>query len=293
MHVYATGALVGPKYIINFPTKDHWKAKSRIEDIEAGLLDLVRQVSGLGIRSIAIPPLGSGYGGLDWSEVRPRIVAAFEASPEVRVLVFEPQDEPRGEERRAAPEKEKLTTARALLVRLLELYSVPDYALTVVEVQKLAYFLQAAGQPLRLRFERHHYGPYANNLNHVLRVLEGHYLRGAIDVKPTTEISLVEGASEEARAFLADDEEAALRLKRLASLIRGFETPYGMELLATVHMVAQEDEAAARDVERCITLVHDWNERKRRILRSEHIRVAYQTLQSLGWLDGQPTAQHV
>lgn len=284
MHVYETGALWGPRYIINFPTKDHWRANSRMEDIEAGLEELVRVVRALGVESAAIPPLGSGYGGLRWEEVRPKIVAAFEALPEVRVVVFEPREEPRDEERRAAPERPALTTARALLLRLMELYSVPEYALTLLEVQKLAYFLQAAGQQLQLQFARHHYGPYAHNLNHVLRRLEGHYLRGAVDVRPETEVSLVEGASDEARAFLRGDAEANARLERLGALIRGFETPYGMELLSTVHMVAVEQEAAARDVELCVRLVHDWSDRKRRLLREDHIRVAHGVLHAQGWM---------
>src|SRR5262249_34013059 len=66
-----------PRYIVNFPTKRHWKEKSRMADIEHGLEALVADVKRLGIRSIAVPPLGCGLGGLDWSEVRPRIERAF------------------------------------------------------------------------------------------------------------------------------------------------------------------------------------------------------------------------
>jgi len=90
MHVFATGALDGPKFIINFPTKRHWKGASRLEDIRAGLVDLVHQVRELRVCSIAIPPLGCGYGGLDWAEVKPLVVAAFESLPEVQVKLFEP-----------------------------------------------------------------------------------------------------------------------------------------------------------------------------------------------------------
>jgi len=283
MYIYPTGALVGPKYIVNFPTKRHWKGNSLLEDIDSGLVDLVRQVQTLGIQSIAVPPLGSGNGGLDWRVVRPRIVEAFAPLPEVRVLMFEPQGEPRGEDRRVAPTKEKLTTARALFLRLMDLYTIPSYELTLLEGQKLAYFLQEAGQPLRLQFAKHLYGPYANNLNHVLRRLEGHYLRGAIDVKPDTEITLIDGAKDEAVAFLEGDREANDRLNRVAQLIEGFETPYGMELLATVHWVTKEDTSAVEDVDRCVDLVHSWNERKRKVLRDDHIRVAHQALQDNRW----------
>jgi hypothetical protein len=67
---------------------------------------------------------------------------------------------------------------RALFIRLLELYGIPGYELTKLEIQKLAYFLQVAGEPLGLEYVKHKYGPYAHNLNHVLRHMEGHYIRG-------------------------------------------------------------------------------------------------------------------
>src|SRR6266446_2915424 len=60
MFVFETGQLTHPKYIINFPTKRHWRGKSRIEDIEAGLKALVEELQSRNIRSVAIPPLGSG-----------------------------------------------------------------------------------------------------------------------------------------------------------------------------------------------------------------------------------------
>lgn len=287
MHVYPTDALVGPKYIINFPTKRHWKGSSRLDDIRDGLVDLVRQVRELRIRSIAIPPLGSGNGGLDWRDVRPLVVEAFDALPEVAVKLFESTEEPIGVERVLPPSKEKLTTARALLLELLGLYQLPDYELTNLEVQKLAYFLQVGGQPLRLAFTKHHYGPYAHNLNHVLRRLEGHYLRGAIDVKPETEITLLDGALEAASQFLDGDAEARGRLAEVARLIEGFESPHGMELLATVHWVANEDPTSADDVERCIERVHAWSDRKKRIMKAEHVRVAHSALRQKGWLPSQ------
>ena len=92
MHVVELGEAVKPKWIINFPTKRHWRQPSRIEDVEAGLTALVEEVRRLGITSIALPALGCGLGGLAWEDVRPRIEAAFADLPEVRVLLFEPAD---------------------------------------------------------------------------------------------------------------------------------------------------------------------------------------------------------
>jgi O-acetyl-ADP-ribose deacetylase (regulator of RNase III) len=79
-----------PRFIINFPTKEHWRLPSKLEYVRNGLHDLVRQVRRLGIESVAVPALGCGLGGLRWSAVQPLIVGAFEAVPNVRVVLFEP-----------------------------------------------------------------------------------------------------------------------------------------------------------------------------------------------------------
>lgn len=94
MLTFETSSMLRPRYIINFPTKRHWRGKSRYEDIEAGLRSLVSEVKRLGIRSIAVPPLGCGLGGLDWKKVRPMIEAAFAGAPDVRVMLFEPAGAP-------------------------------------------------------------------------------------------------------------------------------------------------------------------------------------------------------
>jgi hypothetical protein len=157
-------------------------------------------------------------------------------------------------------------------------------------VQKLAYFLQVAGQPLRLRYEAGHYGPYADNLNKVLESMEGHYVRGYGDSqKPTAQIDLLPGAVDEADAFLADDEPARQRLDRVAELIEGFETPFGMELLATVHWVAHESSPGravrAANADEAIKQVHAWNPRKKSVFRPEHVKVAWARLEAAGWMD--------
>lgn len=283
MFVYETGNLVGPRLVINFPTKRHWKGNSRIEDIDSGLVDLVTTIQAHGVRSIAIPPLGAGNGGLDWSVVRPRIMAALDSLPDLRVLLFEPRGEPVPEERVTGTERPRLTVARALFLRLMDLYGIPDYAMTLLEVQKLAYLLQVAGEPLRLKFERAPYGPYADNLNQVLRRLEGHYLYGATDTKPDTVLRLAPGAGDEAASFLTNEQAASARLARVARLIEGFETPYGMEVLATVHWVAEEA-GAGLDEGECVRRVHGWNERKAKLMRADHIHVALARLREEGFV---------
>jgi len=188
MMIHDNGGLVNPRYIINFPTKRHWKGKSRIEDVESGLKALVADVQRLGIRSIAVPPLGCGLGGLEWRVVRPMIEQAFAGLPDVQVLLFEPAGAPEAKAMPVRTERPHMTPARALFIKLMDAYSALDYSRSLLEVQKLAYFLQEAGEPLRLNYEAGHYGPYAPNLNKVLEVMEGHFIRGYGDSqKPDAE----------------------------------------------------------------------------------------------------------
>lgn len=169
-----------------------------------------------------------------------------------------------------------MTHARALFIRLLELYGIPGYELTKLEIQKLAYFLQEAGEPLKLPYVKHIYGPYAHNLNHVLKDMEGHYIRGYGDgtsKAPRAEIYVLPEARDAAQAFLDNEpDEAQQQLERVGNLIFGYETPYGMELLATVHWVATKETNPAVDSTQAISLVHEWNERKRKLLAPQHIR---------------------
>lgn len=289
MLIHDNGGLVNPRWIINFPTKRHWRNKSRLEDIASGLKALVADVQRLGIRSIAVPPLGCGLGGLNWADVRPMIEQAFAPLTDVVVHLYEPNGAPPAKTMPVGTARPKMTPARALFVKLMDAYSALDYSRTLLEVQKLAYFLQAAGQPLRLQYVAHHYGPYAANLNKVLEVMEGHFVRGYGDSqKPEAEIELLPGAVEEADDFLANDAEARARLARVAELIEGFETPYGMELLATVHWVAHQaspgSSAPASDAERAIEVVRQWSPRKQNTFQPDHVRVAWQHLQEAGWI---------
>lgn len=282
MFVFRTDTLANPKFIINFPTKRHWRGKSRMEDIESGLEALVQEIRGRDIRSIAIPPLGSGLGGLDWADVRSRIEAAMQALDDIDVIIFEPAGKPVPTASREVP---NMTPGRAALVVLMHRYlgGLMDPFVTLVELQKLMYFMQEAGQPLRLSYVKHHYGPYAENLRHVLTKIEGHFISGYHDGgdAPDKQLELVPGAVKEAEAFLADDSSARERFDRVGQLVEGFETPFGLELLATVHWVATRENAATLDV--VATEVHAWNDRKKRFSRRQ-IAIAFETLRAKGWL---------
>ncbi|MCL5959412.1 MAG: macro domain-containing protein [Chloroflexi bacterium] len=284
MLVVPTGTMTNPRYIINFPTKRHWKGRARLEDIESGLRALVEVVEQKEIHSLAVPPLGCGNGGLEWSEVRPLIEAALAPLSEVRILLYLPQGAPSPEAMRVATERPKMTAGRAALVGLLANYALPGYRLTLLEVQKLAYFLQASGESLRLKFAKQHHGPYAENLNHVLQRIEGHFIRGYGDRTRNPSIRLLSGAVDEAEAFLGAHQDTRRRLERVSRLIEGFETPYGMELLATVHWVAQEDPQIRLDARAAVNAVWAWNEHKRRTFKAEHIEVAWARLREQNWI---------
>jgi O-acetyl-ADP-ribose deacetylase (regulator of RNase III) len=285
MLVFETGLLTGPKFIINFPTKRHWKGKSKIEDIDAGLLALIEEVRSRGITSIAVPPLGCGLGGLDWNTVRPKIMKAFEQLPNVRVVLFEPSGAPSPEDMVKEQRVPEMTIGRAVLVELMSRYlaAVMDPFITLLEIHKLMYFMQEAGQDLRLKYEKATYGPYAKNLRHVLSLVEGHFITGYGDAEddPERPIELVPGVTEGAARFIESHTDTRTRFERVAKLIHGFETPYGMELLATVHWVCTREGAAT--TEETVERTYSWNERKKSFARTEILR-AREVLAEQGWL---------
>jgi len=280
MFVFETGQL-NPRYIINFPTKRHWKGKSRMEDIESGLTALEEEVRRRRIKSIAIPPLGSGLGGLNWMDVRPKIIGALEPIEGLEVEIYEPRDAPVATKSRSVP---NMTMGRAALVGLMQRYlqGLMDPFVTLLEVHKLMYFMQVSGQDLRLKYSKAAYGPYAENLRHVLNAIEGHLVSGYADggESPEKQIELVPGAVRDAEAFLESDPNAVAKFGRVADLVSGFETPYGLELLATVHWVVTQENADS--VASVVQKVHAWNDRKRKFTPRQ-IEVAFTTLQTKGW----------
>jgi O-acetyl-ADP-ribose deacetylase (regulator of RNase III) len=293
MFVFETGHLAGPRLIINFPTKRHWRGKSRIEDIESGLHALVAEIRQRGIRSIAVPPLGSGLGGLDWREVRPRIVAALGTLADVEVTVFEPNGSAPALPSTRPERPPRMTAGRAALIGLVRRYlaGLMDPFVTLLEVHKLMYFMQEAGEPLQLRYVQAPYGPYAENLRHVLREIEGHYLSGYAQGgdDPEKELTLVPGATEDAEAFLASHQATQDRFERVAELVRGFETPFGLELLATVHWVATR--SLPPDDDELLTRTYEWSVRKKRFSPAQ-IGLALGVLRSGKWVPNQPRSAH-
>ena len=284
MFIHDLGEWAKPRFIVNFPTKVHWRGDSKLEYVEDGLRDLVKQVKRLGIKSISLPPLGCGNGGLDWDEVRELIFAAFRDHPDISVNLFEPKGAPPAREMTNKTAKPNMTPARAAIIKIISIYREMEYGLTKIEVQKLAYFLEKAGQPLNLDFVKHNYGPYSYKLRHVLKALDGHYIIGVGDFAGESDIAVVPGAVTEADAFIkaSGDDDLANQVERVRNLIKGFETPYGMELLATVHWVATQ-EPNVRNADEAVVAVHNWNARKQAVLRKDHVRLAWHRLKDEGW----------
>ncbi len=287
MFVYRTGTLTNPQYIINFPTKRHWRGKTIIEDIELGLADLIRVIKKYNISSIALPPLGCGNGGLDWNVVRPLIMSAFAQTPETELLLYGPAGSPNAENMKIATKPPKMTLARAAIILLMDKYTVPGYRMSLLEIQKLAYLLQEAGQPLKLLFAKNRYGPYAENLQHALQHMEGHYIRGYGDRSQSSRaasITLIGNAMEESEHYLRAHPATLQSINKVSQLIEGFESPYGLELIATVHFLAKQNPDTIKNVDLAINGVKHWNEHKRKTFEPKHIAAAWNQLHDQGWL---------
>ncbi len=294
MFICDMGGLTNPRYIINFPTKDHWRAKSHMEDIESGLDALTKEIQELNIRSIAIPPLGSGLGGLEWAEVRQYIERAFVDMDEVRVVIYEPNASVVAEDVIINQNAPKMTPGRAALIKLIDDYlsTFLDPFVTLLEIHKLMYFMQEGGEELRLKYKKAPYGPYAENLRHVLNAVEGYFITGYVDGgdAPDKPIQLSPGTVKKAENFLSEHTDTKERFERVAELVDGFQSSAGLELLATVHWVIKRERVSS--VGEVIRNVYGWNARKRRFT-SRQIALAANRLKDKGWVENTITYDEV
>ena len=266
---------ITPKYIINFPTKVHWREKSRIEYIEKGMKRLVQVIEEKEIPSIAIPPLGCGNGGLDWQEVKKVMISALNSLPDsVNIIIFEPGY---NDQSLTTPKAKKLTPARAMLLTALKNYQVLGYGINLLVAQKLAYFMQRLGEPLNLEYEKGYYGPYSHRLQHLLKYLNGSYLKFREELtKPATKVKL--NYSTQVAEYTQNQltAEQQTRLEKLQQLTEGFESPYGLELLATVDFIYQQ--TGINDKDAVLQEIGKWTNRKQEIMKPYHIEVALSRL---------------
>jgi len=294
MFVTETAELMGPKWIVNFPTKQHWRSASKLEWVVDGLEDLKHFITDHQIKSIAIPPLGAGNGGLDWPIVREQIEKHLADLNEVEILVFEPT----GKYQNVAKTRgvEKLTASRALIAELVRRYWVLGMECSLLEIQKLAWFLerviekQDINNPLKLDFKSNNYGPYADRLRHVLEALDGSYLKSdkrIADSNPLDVIWFDDNKRERVSAYLNSEAKPFLPALELTSeIIDGFESPYGLELLSTVDWLIEKEgcEPSVAAIEEGIKkwpAGSRWANRKAKLFDARAIGIALDRLQKV------------
>lgn len=280
VQIVSTGQLT-PKYVINFATKKHWRHPSKLQYVEEGLIDLKEKISVYNIKSISIPPLGCGNGKLNWNDVKPLMVNTLdEISDKTDIVIYEPGF---SDQKMVQKENVKLTSARAMLIYLLKEYQSLGYAINMLVAQKLAYFLQLKGEPLNLSFEKGHYGPYAHKLLHLLKYLNGFYIWfKEEDNKPGTSISIDRKNYQRVEKYIENElnEDQKERIQDVLQFIYGYESPYGLELLATVDFVKRNTNI--QELEEIQKEIYNWTTRKKNLMKPFHIEVASKHVNQLG-----------
>lgn len=283
----ATNSIVGPRWIINFPTKGHWKSRSSLQDIRTGLVSLKSFIDKEGVTSIAIPPLGAGNGGLAWNDVKP-LLEEFAASTSAEVRIYAPSDA----KRELAPQRLNMTSGRALIIKLLEEYGKKKTAkdpdapgVSVLEIQKLMYFASLGSYDLKLSFSPGHYGPYSEALRHQLTNMEGVFLTGTgdgtervLDLSPVHPTPL--GLSKANDFIAARSADSAPRIPQLSSavidLLSAHPDPLGVELLASVHWAARHTSTTSTAI--VMKFLDDWSVRKRDLFSHNQVRDSLELL---------------
>ena len=279
--------MLGPRWIINFATKKHWRNPSRLEWIAQGLSALRREIVARSIHSIAIPPLGAGNGGLDWADVKPLIAEAL-GDLDCEVIVYEPTEAYQNVVKRHSVEA--LTPARALMAEMIRRYEVLGFDCSILEAQKLAWFLAGAFRKLGLSnpiaddFAANRYGPYSDRVRHLLDSLDGSYLsceRRVADARPFDPIRFRHDRRDRVTAYLTTPDASPYRpaLEAATDTIDGFQSPHGLELLATVDWLhRQSGVELASDA--MIPAIAAWPgpegaaERKARVFTPRHVEAA-------------------
>ena len=269
------------KTIINFPTKLHWRNPSRYEYITEGLAELVKAISEHNIKSIAIPPLGCGNGGLDWNIVKGMIEEALK-DVECEIYIYEPNTEIKQTLQAKLKNKEiKLTPSRGLITYAMYYYDSLGEDCSLFVANKLAYFLQRQGSPAfaKIKFQAHHYGPYSHQVDHIIYDLNGSYIKGFEQMNATAFEPLImqyDRRDEVSKYIRTLDIEEQNSLKATINLISGFESTLALEVLASVDFIRQQNPGIS--LADTITAIHNWSERKTKLFKDEYIQIAYDHL---------------
>jgi len=284
MFVVKENSLNGQKIIINFPTKTEWYKKSQYSFIENGLKDLVNVISNYQIKSIAIPPLGCGNGGLDWNKVK-LIMEKYLENVESKIYIYEPNEKVKEILQKEERIKEvNLTPARAMLLYALAKYEERGETPSVFAANKIAYFLQESGEPLRLQFIPYTYGPYAQAVEKVLYAMNGKYLTGLeqMKAKPFEPLELKYDKFKEVTNYI-NHQLSSIQRERLESvlkLIEGFESTLSLEILSSIHFLMSKDKNIT--VKQLLEQIQSWNDRKKNLIKEEYISIALSHLNDYG-----------
>lgn len=251
----------GEKIIINFPTKTNWRKPSEYQYIENGLDDLVEIINTKQIKSIAIPPLGAGNGGLNWEKVRKIIEQKLEHLP-IDIFVYEPTLQIQEQLKK---ERVKLTDARALLLYVLfDLVKNGEYV-SEFSSEKVCYFLQKFGAKkyFKLEFEPYFYGPYSGKVRYVLNAINGSYLMGFSDMskKPFEPLTLIADAYPTVKHHVESNPELVEIANKTIVFLRGFYSDFALELLSSIDHISNK--ANTFDQQTIIQGLEKWSGRKR------------------------------
>lgn len=259
--------LGGEKWIINFPTKTSWKRPSEYEYIEKGLDELVKQLPDLNISSIALPPLGSGNGGLDWNRVK-QIINEKLSGVSQEVTVYEPNAMIKESMKK---ERVKLTEARAMLLFVLYQLQSSGEFVSEFSSEKVCYFLQRFGAKkyLKLDFQKNFYGPYSGKVRHVVNYLNGSYIMGysAMDKKPFEALQLMPDGKEAVKDYLKDKPELIKIISDTEKFLDGFYSDFALELLSSIDYIIQRDKTY--DFDNIKAALSGWSERKRTMFSND------------------------
>lgn len=249
------------KIIINFPTKKDWRKPSQYSYIEQGLNDLIQKIKEYNIKSIAIPPLGSGNGGLEWELVK-KIIHDKLDNIETKIIIYEPTKEIKEVLKK---ERAKLTEARALLLYVLyDMVKQGEYV-SEFSSEKVCYFLQKFGAEkyFKLKFIPNFYGPYSGKVKYILNILNGNYITGFSDMskKPFDPLMLVADGYETVVNFINQKSELKEIGDKTKEFLEGFYSDFALELLSSIDYIMNTHEVFEPDEIK--KQLEKWSDRKR------------------------------
>jgi len=253
--------LTGEKLIINFPTKTSWRAPSEYDYIEKGIQELIHVINKNKISSIAIPPLGSGNGGLQWHKVK-SILESRLSDLECSITIYEPNDQVREVLNK---ERVKLTPARGMLLYMLfDLVRNGEFV-SEFSSEKVCYFLQRFGgeEYFKLKYTPNFYGPYSGKVKHVLNYLNGSYIMGygGKDKKPFDELSLLTDSESQVYKYINENENLKEIVEKTSAFLKGFYSLFGLELLSTVDFIGNKNKTSDEAI--ISTELANWSNRKK------------------------------